>query len=388
ESRTVEENPHAPSRTMHEPSTEVIPADVSCTEAAAPGRSAPRVRPLDRRRRWPWAVALAAGAFFLVGETPRLPVPQGDGALGWAYGAAEVAAQLRLPSAAAIFVVAAALALFHRRAALITALVACTCALPALPVLARTAPTAASAPRLEVVSVNLLHPNVERDAVFDAILAEDPDVVALCEVSSEWRVAALDRLRQRYPHVVEGLDRDAWSPDAWGQMILARHPLEDARAEPLFEGASRQRPVLSARMRWGRRSVTVVAVHPQRPGRPWRFRARRAQLDATAAAARRPGADARLVCGDLNTTEGSPWFARLLEDGGLVDSRRGHGWQPSWFLTPSFLPKSLRPGLPLDHVLSSPELVCVERERFFVPGSDHRGVRATLAWAGPAPEGR
>ncbi|MEL6431224.1 MAG: endonuclease/exonuclease/phosphatase family protein [Planctomycetota bacterium] len=384
----MEENQGAPSGTTEANSTEPGSPDVAPTEAAPTEDAGPRAVPAERRRRWPWAVALAAGAFFLVGETARLPVPQGDGALGWAYGAAEVAAQLRLPSAAAIFLVAAALALFHRRAALATALVACTCALPALPVLAHTASAAGSAPTLEVVSVNLLHPNVEREAVFDAILAEDPDVVALCEVSAEWREAALKRLRRRYPHAVEGLDRDAWSPDAWGQMILARHPLEDARAEPLFEGEWRQRPVLSARMRWGRRSVTVVAVHPQRPGRPWRFRARRAQLDATAAAARRPGADARLVCGDLNTTEGSPWFARLLEDGGLVDSRRGHGWQPSWFLTPSFLPKSLRPGLPLDHVLTSPELVCVERARFFVPGSDHRGVRATLAWAGPAPDAR
>lgn len=66
---------------------------------------------------------------------------------------------------------------------------------------------------------------------------------------------------------------------------------------------------------------------------------------------------------------------------GLLDSHRGHGWQPSY--PPWFGPL----GIPIDHLWHSPELTTVERQLGPSRGCDHRILNVRLAWgAGPATE--
>jgi endonuclease/exonuclease/phosphatase (EEP) superfamily protein YafD len=75
-----------------------------------------------------------------------------------------------------------------------------------------------------------------------------------------------------------------------------------------------------------------------------------------------------VLAGDLNTTSWSPCFQDLLAVSGLRDSRRGFGVQPTW---PGWL---ARLGIPIDHVLVSPEIRVVRRTVGPHIGSDHRPV--------------
>jgi endonuclease/exonuclease/phosphatase (EEP) superfamily protein YafD len=103
------------------------------------------------------------------------------------------------------------------------------------------------------------------------------------------------------------------------------------------------------------------------------------QLRAVADAVARGAPGPTVVVGDLNATRWSAGFAPLI-GAGLRDSATGWGWQPTW-------PADLGPlGVPIDHVLHSPDLRVVSRSVPAWPGSDHRAVQAVLALP-PAVEG-
>ncbi|MEZ6020830.1 MAG: endonuclease/exonuclease/phosphatase family protein [Planctomycetota bacterium] len=84
-----------------------------------------------------------------------------------------------------------------------------------------------------------------------------------------------------------------------------------------------------------------------------------------------------VVLGDLNTTEGSPYYRDLLRRAGLHDSRQGFGYRPSW--RPVGFPLPL---LPLDHILVRGPVVLTRGNGPEVR-SDHRPIHATLAWPNP-----
>lgn len=86
--------------------------------------------------------------------------------------------------------------------------------------------------------------------------------------------------------------------------------------------------------------------------------------------------DPVVVLGDLNATPWSHAFRSLVDEAGLVNSLRGRGLQPSCPAPLGLL------GIPIDHLLHSPALATVERERGPAFGSDHRMLHVRLAWVG------
>jgi endonuclease/exonuclease/phosphatase family metal-dependent hydrolase len=92
------------------------------------------------------------------------------------------------------------------------------------------------------------------------------------------------------------------------------------------------------------------------------------------------------VLGDLNSTEASPHFQRLLTNGRLSDTRAGRGWFPTWR---AYLPELRWPllglRLPLDHVLTGPALTSLARNTGPDLGSDHLPASARIAWRPVAP---
>ncbi|MDA1079433.1 MAG: endonuclease/exonuclease/phosphatase family protein [bacterium] len=82
-----------------------------------------------------------------------------------------------------------------------------------------------------------------------------------------------------------------------------------------------------------------------------------------------------VVLGDLNITNFSPPFERMLEDGGLLDARIGSGMFGSW---PSVLPTFAT--IPIDHVLYKGAWRVCKLERGPNIGSDHFPLIATLCY--------
>lgn len=120
--------------------------------------------------------------------------------------------------------------------------------------------------------------------------------------------------------------------------------------------------------------MRVLGLYPESPRTAARTDRRDRMLERTAdwVAAGSGSQQPTVVAGDLNAVPWSSALRRLRADAGLVDSLTGHGVQPSWPAPDAWA------GLPLDHVLHTPDLVTVGRELGPSFGSDHRLVRARL----------
>lgn len=121
---------------------------------------------------------------------------------------------------------------------------------------------------------------------------------------------------------------------------------------------------------------TVIATHPPPPLTAELAEVRNLLLGEFAERARQRQDDNFVIAGDLNLTHWSPWFSRLLDDGGLLNAQRGFGYGGTF---PAFgLPSLL--ALPIDHTLVSPNIRVLHRS--VGPGSglgsDHRPVETRL----------
>ena len=231
-------------------------------------------------------------------------------------------------------------------------------ALPIVPDL-----TAARRALPDGVPVRVLLLNVHTESTTYAevralIADEDPDVIALVEVSRTW----LDELAPalaRYPQHIEA-PRD----DNAGVALYTRGALGGT-----VEGAVRPAIVGELAIRGARFAVTVL--HPFPPMTTARLAQQRAQLDQVAAwAAASPLPT--IVMGDFNTTPWTRVFARFVGRSGLCDSRAGFGVQASFPAVSALL------RIPIDHLLASCEIGVRDRRIGSDVGSDHLPVIVDL----------
>lgn len=273
---------------------------------------------------------------------------------------ADLITHFTVPALTVTLIAAAGLFRRHPRLALV---LGCLAVLQAAPLFRYTGaspvqPDPRARHRLRILMANVLAENSQYSDLDRLIRRERPDIVGLVEVTPEW-LAGLAAIRAEYPYRVE-------APDGVTGLALwfrERPTVIDPPVEPL-PGAS---PLIHAEFPFAGRPRHLWLVHPAMPftrrGRP--------EIPALAAlVGRTPGS--RIVVGDMNTTEGSPWFADFLRTSGLRDSRLGFGRQPSW---PSDLPYRIA----LEHAFLSDDLAVVARRLGPMVGSDHFPLILDLA---------
>jgi endonuclease/exonuclease/phosphatase (EEP) superfamily protein YafD len=192
-------------------------------------------------------------------------------------------------------------------------------------------------------------------------LAEHPtDVLVVLDPAPDWAIFLRGPAQVLGYEVVLPEDGPA---DAQA-LVLARVPVQ-AVAVPDGEGLPSASVALALSL--GDQHVQLLGTHTRNPLTPARWRDRQDQLDAIADWARDQDGPA-VVFGDLNMAPWSPSFARLERDSGLVSSGAGRPTQASW----PWFPAWLRPlGIPIDHLLHSPELAVAERRVDPSLGSQH-----------------
>jgi endonuclease/exonuclease/phosphatase (EEP) superfamily protein YafD len=217
-------------------------------------------------------------------------------------------------------------------------------------------------PSLRVVVSNVSIDNHDRSLPRRLVDRYDPDVLGFLEVNDRW-ARVLDEALVGHPHrLVET------RPHHFGLALYSRLPLERAQVRWVNE---EHHPALLARVRVGGTESWLLLAHPHPPLSARTSALRDRQLASLARIRQRhPGPF--VLLGDLNATPWSPAFRRLRRAAGLADSRNGHGWQPTWPVPLAFA------GLPLDHVLVSPEWRTRERRTGPAVGSDHLPVFAEL----------
>lgn len=231
----------------------------------------------------------------------------------------------------------------------------------------------ATAPRLTLLHMNIFAPNPRIDAVVTAIHHHNPDVLELMEYSESARQALEQTgVLAAYPHRVTGKAHIG---------IYSRLPLEQARWRYVGDTPVANFAQLAFQLRLGDRAMQVIVAHPHWPLRGnWE---RQGQHVEAWLAERPDQKGPTVVVGDLNMAPWSHHFRRLLAGTTLRDSQRGFGVQASW---PVFVPGLWRQpaavvawlGIPIDHVLVSPEVYVWRRQVGPETGSDHLPVFVEL----------
>ncbi|NNJ26314.1 endonuclease/exonuclease/phosphatase family protein [Alienimonas chondri] len=220
--------------------------------------------------------------------------------------------------------------------------------------------TQSERPALGVVTANVLTRNEDAFPLLAYLAVIDPDVICLQEIDSRW-AEALTPLHGEYPHRLVVPD----DLGNFGMAIYSREP--GAFVAETVEGVPRIRADLDI----DGRTLTVFNVHTSPPigGRRAGDRNRgMANLAAATAAVDGPV----LVCGDLNCTPWSPYFAALIRDGILADTRGGGRSPTTWRAgNPLF-------ALPIDHLLTGGGAGLVGPIAGPDIGSDHRPLSGRL----------
>lgn len=204
-----------------------------------------------------------------------------------------------------------------------------------------------TSPRTKIVVSNILSSNRDLDRLGKWLAEEQPDIVALTEVSEAQR-AQLEKLpfahQTLYPKVGN-----------FGLGLLAK--TEPSRVEILEQDS----PFPSLLATWP--EFRVLVTHPIPPVSP-EARAVGDEQMRRLFAHLNDGSSPLLVLGDLNATG---WDLRLrpIQEAGFIEARKGHGLLPTWPTNRPML------AIPIDHIFLPPQWESVECRRGPEIGSDH-----------------
>ncbi len=317
----------------------------------------------DRPRRWRRRAAIVVAALALVH-----PAARAGARLDW-----RLDLLTHFSVAAWIVTLAAVSTLASARRRRLALAFAALALMQAVPIFRYAWPNpvraSSSAPRLRLLVANVFKNNRDYEAIAALIRRERPDVVGLVEV---------------LPHLVAGLEKTGVHRDypyryyhpvgVQGLALWFRERPASVEEPAIF--APKGNPVYRATVRLGGRDVRLWLAHPPNPIGDGHERANPDLRALGLAVGQERGP--RILAGDMNRTEGSPFFADFLRDSGLRDSRLGYGRQPSW-------PAWSFYRIPIDHAFVSDELAVVGRRLGSAIGSDHLPLILDVAFAEPFP---
>jgi endonuclease/exonuclease/phosphatase (EEP) superfamily protein YafD len=228
---------------------------------------------------------------------------------------------------------------------------------------AGAAPGDPSRPHVSLLVSNVYYANRRYERTLRLIEEQDPDVAGLIEVNNRW-LRKLGPLRARYPWHYEVADEKHV-----GLALYSRLPLRNARVLQL--PGERSTPAIAATLEAPGGDVEVVLAHPIPPIGAQLVRRRNQQIAALAQFAQ--GWQGPLVmAGDFNVTMWNDGYRPLVDIARLHNARAGAGICPTWPAIGPF-------GVPIDHVMATPDVRLREFRVLKSIGSDHLPIRAEFS---------
>jgi endonuclease/exonuclease/phosphatase (EEP) superfamily protein YafD len=225
---------------------------------------------------------------------------------------------------------------------------------------AEAAPADPARPWVKLLVSNVYIANPRRQLIQDLVAEVSPDVVGLVEVNSLW-LRRLKPLRERYPYHFEVPDENYI-----GVALYSRLPLDNARVLQLPGEPST--PAVAATLKAPGGDVEIVLVHPNSPLTAQLIRRRNEQILALAEYVRAAGRPL-VIAGDFNLSMWNAGYRPLADVAELHNARDGHGVGPTW-------PSLWRLGVPIDHILATPDVALRDFRVLRGVGSDHFPISA------------
>lgn len=212
--------------------------------------------------------------------------------------------------------------------------------------------------------------------VIAAIRSAKPDVVALQEVVGETQARLIaTALGMAHVYARHGDKYGNW----WGLAILSRFPIQSHRSDVTSTGHGNSRSDLTATIRVGGRSVTIVDVHPDKDlkdGAP--IRRTMARIESIEGPL--------VLLGDFNARPNAarlaPVRSRLVDAADVATANGAVKKHPTFMRDGHTVA-----GAHLDYIFIDPKFVDVREvrllDRSHWPASDHIGVIATMKLKAP-----
>jgi len=231
----------------------------------------------------------------------------------------------------------------------------------------QTPPADSTMCSLRVLYCNVWAGSDEHERVIDLVHQVDPDVVLFVELSPIW-LESLEPMRDRYPHQV--VLRGTFPYDSDGVGMFSRYPVINGQAA--FLGGEGP-PSVVADVRCNDRSISIVGtrLYPPKDRNLAAAHRRHARVLGDVVAGLEPPI---ALFGDLNATPWSLLFRDLLKRSGLRNTAVGQWPRPTWPADNPLL------GLPIDHCLTSGNVVVRHRKVGPYVGSDHYPLIVDLAF--------
>ncbi len=208
------------------------------------------------------------------------------------------------------------------------------------------------------------------EAIAQVIEAQNPDIVALQEVSRGWVVnGSLDMLAWLSQRLAMPYVYGPTSDPLWGNALLSRYPILESELVALpTDDLLLRRGFIWAKVDVGDgQHLNVIATHYHHPGDGSAVRVMQSEtiVDYWDSVSR------TLIMGDLNAEPNAPEM-QLLRQSGLADVLELSAVQPG------FTYPATGPTKRIDYIWLSPDLVANQVVIPPEPASDHLGIAATI----------
>ena len=213
---------------------------------------------------------------------------------------------------------------------------------------------------------NVLSSNQSYDALLKIIKLKKADMIVVLELTPLWAYE-LKTIGKQYPY-----QKLIPRRDNFGIGLYSKYPLENTT---VIDFATNGIPSITASIRFNRNHLNIIATHPMPPFNKSFAEQQKIHLESLALftqskKAKTDSKDAALimVVGDLNSTQWSPSYRKLMDSTGLINTRQGKGIYPSWSAG-GLIGDLLQ--IPLDHVLVTKNIYAQKFEKLDSIDSDH-----------------
>ena len=212
-----------------------------------------------------------------------------------------------------------------------------------------------------IAQMNIQQTSTSVAEVVATARASNADLISLQEVDEHWKGELVAGLSDLYPWHFHGTGERNY-----GIALFSKKPLEQAVVFDLYG-----LPAIRAQVWHEDFRIQIFAVHLRAPESAIKLAQRNTQWRSLAKLIRNAEEPVCLI-GDLNTVPWDDAFEQFIA--GTAMRRCPRPLTPTW---PAMAGIAV---IPLDHILTSPELCIDGMQAFNIPGSDHRGLWARIGF--------
>jgi endonuclease/exonuclease/phosphatase (EEP) superfamily protein YafD len=178
-----------------------------------------------------------------------------------------------------------------------------------------------------LLMTNVLSSNQSYDALLKIIKLKKADIIVVLELTPLWAYE-LKTIGKQYPY-----QKLIPRKDNFGIGLYSKYPLENTA---VIDFATNGIPSITASIRFNRNHLNIIATHPLPPfNKSWakqqKIHLENLALFTQSKKAKTHSKDTTLimVVADLNSTQWSPSYRKLMDSTGLINTRQGEGIYPS-----------------------------------------------------------